>query len=54
MEEDVKKLMKTLKDMKCDKKCNAYLGILEDIKKWLVFLPLISELRDEAMRPRHW
>lgn len=54
MEEDVKKLMKTLKDMRCDKKCNAYLGILEDIKKWLVFLPLIAELRDEAMRPRHW
>ena len=35
MEEDVKKLMKTLKDMKCDKKCNAYIGILDDIKRWL-------------------
>jgi dynein heavy chain len=54
MEDEVKKLMKTLKDMKVDKRANAYLGILEDIKKWLVFLPLIAELRDQAMRERHW
>ena len=54
IEEEVKKLFKNLKDMKCDKKCNAYLGILEDIKKWLVFLPLIAELRDQSMRDRHW
>ena len=54
MEDDVKKLMKTLKDMKVDKRANAYIGILEDIKKWLVFLPLIAELRDPAMRERHW
>jgi len=46
MEDEVKKLMKTLKDMKVDKRANAYNGILEDIKKWLVFLPLIAELRD--------
>jgi len=54
MEDDVKKLMKTLKDMKIDKKANAYQGILDEIKKWLVFLPLIAELADEAMRERHW
>lgn len=54
MEEDTKKLMKTLKDMKVDRKCNAYVGIMEEIKKWLVFLPLIAELRNEAMRDRHW
>lgn len=54
MEDEVKKLMKTLKDMKVDKRANAYLGILEEIKKWLIFLPLISELRDPAMRERHW
>lgn len=54
MEEEVKRLFKILKEMKCDKKCNAYLGIQEDIKRWLVFLPLIAELRDEAMRDRHW
>jgi len=46
MEDEVKKLMKKLKDMKIDKKANAYQGILEEIKKWLVFLPLIAELAD--------
>jgi dynein heavy chain len=54
IEDEVKKLMKTLKDMKVDKKANAYAGILEEIKKWLIFLPLIAELADPAMRERHW
>jgi dynein heavy chain len=54
MEDEVKKLMKTLKDMKVDKKANAYVGILEEIKKWLIFLPLIAELADQSMRDRHW
>lgn len=54
MEDEVKKLMRTLKEMKVDKKQNAYIGILEEIKKWLIFLPLISDLRDPSMRPRHW
>jgi dynein heavy chain len=54
MEDEVKKLQKTLKEMKVDKKANAYNGILEEIKKWLLFLPLIAELRDPAMRERHW
>lgn len=54
MEEEVKTNFKILKEMRVDKKCNAYQGIQEEIKRWLVFLPLISELRDEAMRERHW
>lgn len=54
MEDEVKKLMKTVKDMKVDKRANAYLGILDEIKKWIVLLPLIAELRDPAMRDRHW
>jgi dynein heavy chain, axonemal len=54
MEDEVKKLMKTLKDMKVDKRANAYAGNLEEIKKWLVFLPLIAELADKSMRQRHW
>lgn len=54
MEEEVKKQLKTLKEMRVDKKCNAYLGIQDEVKKWLVFLPLIAELRDDAMRDRHW
>ena len=54
MEDETKKLQKTLKEIKVEKKANAYIGILDDIKKWLVFLPLIAELAEEAMRPRHW
>jgi len=54
MEDEIKNRFKTLKEMRCDKKCNAYQGVQEDIKKWLVFLPLISDLRDPAMRDRHW
>jgi len=54
MDEEVKKLMKSLKDMKVDKKANAYAGLLEEIKKWIVFLPLITDLADKAMRDRHW
>jgi dynein heavy chain len=54
MEDEVKNKFKALKEMRCDKKCNAYIGIQEDIKKWLVFLPLIGDLRDPAMRDRHW
>jgi dynein heavy chain len=54
MEDECKKLMKSLKEMKVDKKQNAYVGILEEIKKWLIFLPLIADLRDDSMRDRHW
>jgi dynein heavy chain len=54
MEEEVKKQERTLKSMKVDKKCNAYIGILEEIKKWLKFLPLCGQLRDPSMRERHW
>ena len=54
MEDEVKNKFKALKEMRCDKKCNAYIGIQEEIKKWLVFLPLISDLRDPSMRDRHW
>jgi dynein heavy chain len=54
MEDEVKNKFKALKEMRCDKKCNTYIGIQEEIKKWLVFLPLISDLRDPSMRDRHW
>lgn len=54
MEDEVKKLTKILKDMKVDKRANAYNGILEENKKWLIFLPLIGELRSPSMRERHW
>jgi len=54
MEEEVKRLQKTTKDIKVDRRCNAYMGLMNDIKSWLQFLPLIAELRDDAMRERHW
>jgi dynein heavy chain len=54
IEDEVKKLMKTVKDMKVDKRANAYVGILDEIKKWLVFLPLIADLAEKSMRDRHW
>ena len=54
MEDEVKKLMSALKNMKVDKRCDAYDGLMKEIKKWLVFLPLIGELRNDAMRDRHW
>ena len=54
MEEEVKKLSKRAKEIKVDKRCNAYIGIIEAIKKWQQFLPLIGELRSDSMRDRHW
>ena len=54
MDEVVKKLEKTLKAMKVDKRSNAYIGILEELKKWLKFILLVGPLRDPAMRERHW
>jgi dynein heavy chain len=55
MEEEVKKLVTTLKGMtKVDKKSKAYNGILDECKRWLVFLPMVSALRHPSMRERHW
>ena len=54
MDEITKKLEKQLKAMKVDKRSNAYIGILEELKKWLKFILLVGPLRDPAMRERHW
>jgi len=54
MEDEIKALFKKLKEVKVDRKCDAYLGIQDVVKKWVTFLPLAGELRDPAMRPRHW
>jgi len=54
MEDDVKVLFKKLKEVKVDRKCDAYQGMQDVIKKWTVFCPLVGELLDKAMRPRHW
>lgn len=54
MEEATKKLMATLKSMKVDKRCDAFTGSLDENKKMLVFLPLITDLKNDSMRERHW
>ncbi|CAD7974700.1 unnamed protein product [Amoebophrya sp. A25] len=54
MEDEIKALGKKLREVKVDRKCEAFLGIQEILKKWTVFCPLVAELRDPAMRQRHW
>jgi len=58
MEDEIKRLMKTLKDMKSiDRRSNVFMGIQEELKKWNTFLPLLTELKDPAMETedgRHW
>ena len=51
----MKRLLATLKGMtKVDKRCNAYIGLLDECKRWLVFLPMVTALRHPSMRERHW
>ena len=38
MEEDVKALFKKLKEVKVDKKCDAFIGMTDVVKKWMVRL----------------
>ena len=55
MEEEVKKQQAALKGMtKVDKKSSAYIGLLDETKKWQVFLQMVTPLRSPDMRPRHW
>jgi len=54
LEDLTKKEVKILKDMKIDKKSLAFVGISDELKKWLLFLPLIADLSGDAMRERHW
>jgi dynein heavy chain len=58
MEDEIKKLRKTLIDQKqIDRRANAFVGIAEDLKRWMTFLPLLGELRDSSMEVedgRHW
>ena len=54
MEDEIKNLFRKLKEVKVDKKCDAFIGMTEVVKKWMVFCPLVGELRNPAMRGRHW
>mgnify|MGYP001013483964 CR=1 FL=1 len=58
MEDETKGYQKTLTKMKgVDKKSSVFTGINKDIRNWLGFLPLISEMKNPAMTvddDRHW
>jgi hypothetical protein len=58
VEDEVKRLRKQLLDIRgLDRKTNVFAGIQEIMKKWNVFLPLMSELKDPSMITpdnRHW
>lgn len=52
--EENNKLIKDLREIKVDRKCHAFLGISNTTKNWAIFLPLVSQLREDCMQPRHW
>jgi len=58
MADEVKALNKKLTQLpNLDRKSNVFMGIAADIKYWNIFLPLIQELKNEAMDSeddRHW
>ncbi|CAJ1331853.1 unnamed protein product [Effrenium voratum] len=54
MEDDIKGNFKKLKEYKVDKRLDVYVGMQEVLKRWVVFCPLVAELLDPSMRPRHW
>ena len=40
-----------------DRKCNTFLGISQEIKRWSIFIPMISDLKHDSMTvkdDRHW
>ena len=55
MDLDCKRLIRTLKhDIKVDKNCNAYCGLRDELKSWLIFIPMVMNLHSHNMRERHW
>jgi len=46
--------MKDLREIKVDRKCNAFSGITAFTKTWSIFLPLITQLKEDCMVERHW
>jgi hypothetical protein len=50
MEDTVKRMRTALQPIKiADKKCNTFTGIYEEIKKWGIFIPEITDLKHESM-----
>lgn len=57
-EDEIKRLKAGLTPIKVsDRKCSAFIGINEDIKKWSTFIPMLADLKDNSMNvadDRHW
>ena len=54
MEEEIKGMVKKLRELKIDKKSDCFVGEMDSVRKWLLFVPLMAELKDPSMRDRHW
>ena len=58
LEDEIKKMRQGLQPIKItDRKCGAFLGISNEIKKWSIFTPLIGDLKHDSMftpDSRHW
>ena len=58
MEDQIKKMRTGLNPIKVqDRKCNTFVGIAEEIKRWGIFIPLISDMKHDSMNTpdgRHW
>ena len=58
MEDEIKKMRQGLQPIKIlDRKCNSFLGISEQIKRWGIFTPMITDLKHQSMitpDKRHW
>ena len=58
MEDQVKKMRTGLQPIKVnDRKCNAFVGVSEEIKRWGIFIPMIADLKHDSMTTpdnRHW
>lgn len=58
VEDEIKKMRQGLQPIKIsDRKCSAFVGISNEIKRWSIFIPLISDLKHDSMITpdgRHW
>ena len=58
MEDEIKRMRTGLQPIKVqDRKCNTFLGIADEIKRWGIFIPMITDLKHNSMITpdgRHW
>ena len=55
IEETMKTFQKRMKELKIGRKTDVFLVETNEWhKRWLVFAPLLAELKDPSMRDRHW